>query len=228
MYHIMGEADFQSLVLFSLIFILCLLLLLVRCVCLLRRNGVYPTSKRSKPCRTAVVVGSGGHTSEMMRIVGGLNLKAYTPRLYVIAKGDEISQEKVRHFESSKGMFGTPAVVVKTVPRARQVLQSYFTSFFTTLAATMSSFSLIFSFRPDLVLCNGPGTCIPICFWAYLLKFFFLKETKIIYVESLCRVQKLSLSGLILYYFYIADYVFVQWPRLQELYPRTRFIGRVL
>ena len=223
------ELNLQSIVGCSLSLVAAtVLMLLVRVAYLVRRNGMQTTVKRTVPCRTLIVLGSGGHTSEMMRIVGGLRLKNYTPRFYVVAKGDEMSQGKVKGFETANGTFGMPSVTVETVPRARKVLQSYFTSIFTTLVATFSSFMIVLRFRPDLVLCNGPGTCIPVCFWAYLLKFFCLKETKIVYVESLCRVQKLSLSGMLLYYLYFADHIFVQWPRLKELYPRTNYIGRIL
>ena len=225
----MLKADLYSLAYLSLSLILVsALLVLTRLVYLSRRNGVLGGRKRNRPCKTLIVVGSGGHTSEMMRIVGGLELKNYTPRLYVIAEGDEMSREKVKVFETANGTFGTESVVVKTIPRARKVLQSYFTSIFTTLVAIFSSFAVVVRFRPDLVLCNGPGTCIPICFWAYLLKFFCLKETRVVYVESLCRVQRLSLSGQLLYYLYLADHIFVQWPKLKDLYPRTRYIGRIL
>lgn len=228
----MEEAYLQSIVLFALsVVFISAVLVVVRCLCLVRRNGVLDTGPhppRLMPCRTLIVMGSGGHTSEMLRIVGGLNLKRYTPRVYVSASGDKMSKEKVKVFEKSNGTLGTVAVTIRTIPRARQVLQSYVTSVFTTLAAILSSCFLVFSSRPDLVLCNGPGTCIPVCFWAYLLKFFVLRDTKIVYVESLCRVQRLSLSGLLLYYLCIADYVYVQWPRLKELYPRAHFIGRVL
>lgn len=211
-------------------------LLLTRYAQLARRSSHSSSSssstaqqqRREMPCRTLIVMGSGGHTSEMIRIVEGLNLKNYSPRIYISAKGDKMSPQKVQELEKRNKALGTPAVVLKTVPRARQVLQSYFTSVFTTLAAILSSATLVLSSRPDLLLCNGPGTCIPVCFWAYLLKFFALRDTRIIYVESWCRVQKLSLSGAILYYLHIADSIFVQWPRLKEVYPRTKYIGRVL
>lgn len=211
----------------SVLFVLALVML-VRCACLVRRQDSHPyPAKRNAPCRTMIVMGSGGHTSEMMLIVGGLDLKRYTPRVYVSASDDKMSREKVETFEKARGTFTTPEVVLRTIPRARQVMQSYFTSIFTTLSAILSACSLVLLSRPDLVLCNGPGTCIPVCVWAHLLKFVGVKEIKIIYVESICRVQKLSLSGIILYYLYIADCVFVQWPQLKDHYPRTKFIGRV-
>lgn len=220
--------EVQAIVFYSLFVFL--LVLVMRCLYLVWRSGqcYSHSTKRNTACRTMIVMGSGGHTSEMIRIVGGLDLKRYTPRIYVSASGDKMSQEKVKTFEETKGTFGTPEVVLRTIPRARQVLQSYFTSIFTTLAAIFSTCSLVLSTRPDLVLCNGPGTCIPVCVWAHLLKFVGLKETTIIYVESICRVQRLSLSGIMLYYLYIADCVFVQWPQLKERYPRTKFIGRIV
>lgn len=204
-----------------------------------------PVKNRTEPCRTLVVIGSGGHTSEMLRIIGGLQFKNYSPRLYVVAQGDEMSQDKVKLLESSwqhkndedesvlstidrRGANCASIFHIKTVPRARRVLQSYFTSIFTTLIAIAHSFTLVFSFSPDLLLCNGPGTCIPICFWAYVLNFCGLRATVIVYVESLCRVQQLSLSGKLLYYLLMADHVYVQWPKMKQLYPRASYIGRVV
>lgn len=193
---------------------------------------------RTEPCRTLVVLGSGGHTSEMLRIVGGLQHKNYTPRLYVVAQSDEMSQNKAKSLESSLQEKNhndddttttvCSAFYIKTIPRARKVLQSYFTSIFTTLYATAHSFYLVLSFAPDLLLCNGPGTCIPICFWAYLLNFFGMRTTTIVYVESLCRVQQLSLSGKLLYYLFMANHIYVQWPQMKQLYPRTSYIGRIV
>lgn len=108
----------------------CLIAVFLRFVYLCRRNGVKQSDpsflKRTRPCRTAVVLGSGGHTSEMMRIMEGINLKHYTPRLYVVASGDKMSLEKVRAFETSNnstfeackanGSCGTDSVLIKTIP----------------------------------------------------------------------------------------------------------------
>ena len=193
------------------------------------------SKKRATPCRTLIVVGSGGHTAEMLRLLGGMNLENYTPRVYVIAEGDKMSVDKVEKFEmeadkTSRTSSDSAQLVadIRKVPRARQVMQSYITSIFSTLTAMMYSLPIVFSASPDLVLCNGPGTCIPVCFWAYLMKFFGLKDSKIVYVESVCRVERLSLSGLLLYYLFMSDSIFVQWPQLKQKYPRTFYIGRIV
>jgi beta-1,4-N-acetylglucosaminyltransferase len=48
-----------------------------------------------------------------------------------------------------------------------------------------------------------------------------------VYVESIARVRKLSLSGRILYLSRMADVLFVQWPALQALLPRSVYAGRL-
>ena len=53
-----------------------------------------------------------------------------------------------------------------------------------------------------------------------------LGKTKIIYVESICRVETLSMSGKILYH--IADHMLVQWQSLLTKYPKCQYIGRVV
>jgi beta-1,4-N-acetylglucosaminyltransferase len=67
------------------------------------------------------------------------------------------------------------------------------------------------------------GTCVPICFVAFFYNVLGISRTKIIYVESFCRVKKLSLSGKLLYY--IADKFIVQWPGLLVPYPRAEYLG---
>ena len=179
-------------------------------------------NKRTSPCKTLVILGSGGHTAEMLRLLSGMNLKNYSPRVYVLAGTDKMSREKIGRFEKE----GDLEADVREIPRAREVRQSYVTSVLSTLLALVYSFPLICRTWPDLVLCNGPGTCIPICFSAYLLRFLGLKEIVLVYVESLCRVEHLSLSGKLLYY--VADRLLVQWPQLQKKYPRTHYIGKIV
>ena len=45
---------------------------------------------------------AGGHTSEILRLVGSLSA-SYTPRYYVVADTDRMSEEKITTFEHSKG-----------------------------------------------------------------------------------------------------------------------------
>lgn len=45
-------------------------------------------------------------------------------------------------------------------------------------------------------------------------------------MESICRVETLSLSGHIL--LHLSDYFIVQWPTLKEKYPKTVYLGRIV
>lgn len=73
---------------------------------------------------------------------------------------------------------------------------------------------MVWKSRPDLLLVNGPGTCLPVCLSALALRFFGLLDTRVVFVESVCRVTSLSLTGRMLYY--LADQVQVQWPELKQ------------
>lgn len=44
----------------------------------------------------------GGHTSEILRLVGSLSA-AFSPRYYVVADTDRMSEDKISTFEEAKG-----------------------------------------------------------------------------------------------------------------------------
>lgn len=175
------------------------------------------------------VAGSGGHTTEILRLLQHLS-SAYSPRHYIIADTDEMSAQKISSFELKRAdrdpstMF--PKYCIHRIPRSREVQQSWLSTVLTTLYASWLSFPLTYQVKPDLVLCNGPGTCVPICVSALLLGILGIKKVIIVYVESICRVEHLSLSGKIL--FHLSDYFIVQWPALKEKYPKSVYLGRIV
>jgi beta-1,4-N-acetylglucosaminyltransferase len=66
------------------------------------------------------------------------------------------------------------------------------------------------------------GTCVPLCYSAFLLKFLGIKNIKIIFIESFCRVEKLSLTGKLLYP--IVDRFLVQWKEHLVKYQRAEYL----
>lgn len=50
----------------------------------------------------------------------------------------------------------------------------------------------------------------------------------IVYVESIARVKRLSLTGLLLYELGLTDQFFVQWPKLKLQFPYTTYVGRLM
>ena len=64
---------------------------------------------------------------------------------------------------------------------------------------------------------------MPLCYVAFIYKLCGLLDTDIVFIESFCRVQKLSLTGRLLYY--ISDKFIVQWPELLSQYSRAEYLG---
>ncbi|RXN01170.1 UDP-N-acetylglucosamine transferase subunit ALG14-like [Acipenser ruthenus] len=156
----------------------------VRLFLVLRKDAEHKPGKKGA-VSVLVVAGSGGHTTEILRLMESLS-RSYSPRHYVIADTDKMSEDKIRTLENSH----------KEKDTTRQVL------------------------------CNGPGTCVPLCASALLLGILGVKKVLIIYVESICRVETLSLSGKLLYH--LSDYFFVQWSALKEKYPKSTYLGRIV
>ncbi|XP_066359956.1 uncharacterized protein [Miscanthus floridulus] len=184
-----------------------------------------PASRpRTTGLRCLIVLGSGGHTAEMMNIVTTLQKDRFTPRYYVAALTDNMSLQKAQ----SDGMKTAENAHFMQIYHSREVGQSYITSIATTLLATLHAMWLVIRIRPQVIFCNGPGTCFPLCISAFLLKVLGLGWSSIFYIESIARVKKLSLSGLLLYKLRIADQFFVQWPQLQHEYPRACYAGHLM
>ncbi|KAL1006686.1 hypothetical protein UPYG_G00075390 [Umbra pygmaea] len=197
----------------------------VRLVIVIRSGSKCKPGKKG-PISVLVVAGSGGHTTEILRLMDSLS-QSYSPRHYVIADTDKMSEDKIRTFESTKdGRVSEGRFTIQRIPRSREVRQSWGSSVVSTLNALLYALPLVFRLRPDLVLCNGPGTCVPLCVAGLLLGLLGLKKVLIVYVESVCRVESLSLSGRILYY--LSDYFFVQWSTLKEKYPKSIYLGRIV
>ncbi|RWS32030.1 UDP-N-acetylglucosamine transferase subunit ALG14-like protein [Leptotrombidium deliense] len=165
------------------------------------------------PLKTMVVLGSGGHTSEMLQLVKHIDLNAkYKPVVVVIAKEDKLSYRKLLNSDIKDKK-------VLYVSRSRKVGQSYLTSVFTTLVAFFEALYICLRERPKLLLCNGPGTCIPYCVALRLTSF----TARQVFIESFCRTKTLSLSGRIAYF--ICDHVLVQWPFLAKKYSKCVYKG---
>eukprot|EP00667_Euglena_gracilis_P011964 EG_transcript_12253 len=180
-----------------------------------------PPGQRPEAPRVLVVLGSGGHTTEMFYALGTLQWDKFRP-VYVVAATDQGSAQKAKDFEAK---YSRPAAL-RVIPRAREVGQSYVTSVFTTLRAFGSAVVVVWQDRPDLVLCNGPGTCVPIAVSALLFTAAGLLDTRVVYSESFACVHHLSLSGRILYP--LAHGFAVEWQQLAQLYPRAVWAGRDL
>jgi len=178
-----------------------------------------------RPLKTLVVLGSGGHTTEMLHLIKNLNPEYYDPIVLVIATSDKTSLRRVQAYPHSLPIKNKNNLTeninecIFRIPRSREVGQSYWTSILTTMYSFFFAFWLVgFKVQPDLILVNGPGTCLPIAVCAFFFRVVgWMVKTKIVFVESFCRVTSLSLTGRLLYP--IVDLFVVCWEQLHKIYP---------
>jgi beta-1,4-N-acetylglucosaminyltransferase len=168
----------------------------------------------------------------------------YTYRTYVVTSGDNFSAEKAREFETNflnKGKNQTESdYSIVTIPRARRVHQSYWTTPFSTIHCLWACFNVLlgrypgqkrlppryFSPQPDLILTNGPAVGFCIVLAAKVIRFCefvsrcmsgsssrpAVSRLRTMFVESWARVRGLSTTGVLL--LPLADVFLVQWRSL--------------
>nr|MBC7244144.1 hypothetical protein [Chloroflexota bacterium] len=153
-----------------------------------------------------IVLGSGGHTAEMIRLVDLLG--ARYEYCYLVAADDELSVQKIK----------VPGAVYR-VMRPRWKKNTLLEVFGRTLLSAMQALLALIRARPRAIMSTGPGPAVPASLLAKLL------GVKVIYIETGSRVFELSTSGRILYQW--ADLFFVQWPELQRKYPKAIYAGRL-
>lgn len=142
------------------------------------------------PVTTAVFLGSGGHTTELLLLLSSLDEKRYSPRIFIVSSGDDFSASKARQWQQDHGGRGDDSDaddVVVQLPRARNVHQSWLSTPLTTMISFWECLKLVrqgpsstshakgntlSQSRPfaDLVLLNGPGTCVPLVAAIYVEK----------------------------------------------------------
>ncbi|ETI21905.1 hypothetical protein G647_05975 [Cladophialophora carrionii CBS 160.54] len=159
----------SSLLLFALVFTLILInFCFFRLAAVLNRDPIYrrPRSPSDNPPHLLIVLGSGGHTAEMLNILGQYRrlLDDWPQRTYVVSSGDEFSASKAREFEHD--MFSkrdkrdpngaNPALLVGptgydiiTVHRARRVHQTLLTTPLSSLRCLWDCIKLLRGTHPD-------------------------------------------------------------------------------
>lgn len=203
-----------------------------------QRSRSIPRPK-NKPAHLVIVLGSGGHTAEMMSLLRDIDPRRYTHRTYIISSGDNFSSSKAEEIERIMASKWNPTSEemtksdtwtgnwdVKTVPRARKIHQSLHTTPFSALWCLLSCLHALISTSrsktarceyPDAIITNGPATAVMVIMAANILKMVGLapaSKLKTIYVESWARVKTLSLSGKILLHTGVCDRFLVQWEAL--------------
>lgn len=169
-----------------------------------------------------IFLGSGGHTGEMMKLLSHMEVSELR-RTFVISSNDTTSILKCKEFEDLiQSEF--PANFL-TVHRARSVGEPMLLSIKNTVMSFVDTLKQLSTLPqlPSVLLLNGPGTSVPLAYMIFMFKVLGLTRTRIIYIESLARVNDLSVSGKML--LPIADRMIVQWPSVASKYKRAEYYG---
>lgn len=192
-----------------------------------------------RTCSIAIFLGSGGHTTEALKLASALDFGRYSPRTYIVSEGDTLSAQKalaLEHIKAADHAFSDdqPQYKLLFIPRARRVHQSLLSTPPDAVRSLLACMRFV-SVRPlfkkgafrqpvvDLLILNGPGTCVILCAAIFLNRLIGLPSPRVMYVESFARVKSLSLSGKLLYHF--TDRFVVQWPGLVQRGGREVYRG---
>lgn len=199
--------------------VLALILLVGRAFWVIRPTRRNQQGRRG-PRTVCVVLGSGGHTSELFANLSELDPKLWRDvrPFYVISATDSHSEQIAVSFEQD---IARRTARCRRIPRAREVGQSYQSSIWTTLKALAACFSFMYTEAPDVILTNGPGVCVPVVAASLLMAVLGLvRRPLLLYTESFTCVDHVSLSGKIL--LHVVNVFCVQWPELEAIVGRGR------
>jgi beta-1,4-N-acetylglucosaminyltransferase len=167
------------------------------------------------------VLGSGGHTTEILYLIKSLEERSDRIRyVFVVAGSDHTSVSRIT------GILGPEFPLdceIITIRRIRHVGESFFKAVLRVPPILLETALMLRRVRPNLILANGPGTCVPVILLSWL---FSQRSCVSIFVESFCRVKSISLSGRLVYRF--VDIFFVQWPLpdvVRSHYPKATYLG---
>lgn len=219
----------------------------IRHVTLRRRRRAHPLTAAAewrrgsgekgdeRPLYVLAVLGSGGHTKEMLLMMGAdFRGSEQSHRRYVATKGDSISVKQAEAFESNlKELREHPGTYdVRIATRARRVHQPLLTTPISALRSILDIFPILLSrpwqvspsspaYLPDVIFTNGPATGFFVALVAHILRIFYIvpeHKMRVLFIESWARVSSLSLTGKLFYYTGIADMFLVQHEAVANVY----------
>lgn len=91
---------------------------------------------------------------------------------------------------------------------------------FKSIKVLIRSIAIIKNEKPDYILSTGSGPCCILCLTAKIF------GARVIWVDSIANIERLSLSGKIIRPF--ADLFLTQWPELADVKTKIEFQGTVI
>ena len=85
----------------------------------------------------------------------------------------------------------------------------------------LEAFKILRKEKPDAILSTGAGPVVP---FAIIGRLLF--GTRVIFVETITRIEKPSMTGKIMYW--LAHDFFYQWKTLRPFFPKAKYGGPLL
>lgn len=145
---------------------------------------------------------SGGHLSEMLRLEPLFSEYDYL----LVTEKTSVTEKMQNKYNIKYFKYGPSKNIFK-----------YFGAIIYNIFVCLN---LIVKFKPETVISTGAQVGGIMCFFAKLFR------KKVIYIESLAKVDSLSTTGKNVYKF--ADKFYVQWESLVEKYEKAEYIGRLM
>jgi UDP-N-acetylglucosamine:LPS N-acetylglucosamine transferase len=114
--------------------------------------------------------------------------------------------------EDSRSLLAHERVVFAHGPTTRNALN--------LIRNLLLAWKILSRLRPKVIVTTGAGVAVPFAWLGRLL------SIRVVYIESLTRLERQSLSCRLVAP--VTDRIYVQWPELVETVPGARYVGSVL
>ncbi len=145
---------------------------------------------------------SGGHLTELLRLE--VLFKEYDYLL--VTEKTSVTEKMKEKYNIDFFKYGPNKNIIKY--------------FWAIIYNIFISLKVVIKFKPSTIITTGAQVGGIMCFFGKLF------GSKVIYIESLAKVDSLSITGKNVYLF--ADKFYVQWESLCSKYKKAEYIGRLM
>jgi hypothetical protein len=157
--------------------------------------------KISHPLRICVGASAGGHMNQLLKLLEASGSWPQAPSFYVTTL--EALAEKL----AQRG----PVYVIGECNRQHPLR---------VVQVLVRSLRMLRKERPDVIITTGSLPLAVVCLAAKLF------GAKIVWIDSIANIQRLSLSGRMIRHF--ADLFLTQWPELVPEYKKIEYVGALV
>ena len=148
------------------------------------------------------VASSGGHLSEILKLKKLFNEYEYL----LVTEETEVTQKLKNEYKVDYLKYGPNKNILKYM--------------WAVIYNVFKSIKVLIKFKPKTVISTGAQVGGIMCFFAKIF------GKKVIYIESLAKVNSLSTTGKMIYP--LANKFYVQWEELAHRYKKAEYLGRLM